>query len=141
MARKEVSKKQQQVQQNKKDLLLALEKSLGIVTTACKAVGLDRTTFYRYINEDAEFAAQVKDIESIALDFVESKFHKQIEKGDTTACIFYLKTKGKHRGYVERTEVTGKDGGAIQTENKHDLSKLSTDELIKLKDINKKLGL
>ena len=27
--------------------------------------------------------------------------------------MFYLKTKGKHRGYVERNETTGKDGGPL----------------------------
>lgn len=110
MAAKTTAKLKQQMQHNKKLLLESLEKSLGVVTTACKSAGLDRTTFYRYVNEDPAFAEAVKDIENIALDFVESKFHQQISRGDTTACIFYLKTKGKHRGYVERTEHTGKDG-------------------------------
>lgn len=103
------------MQQHKKALIDALEKSLGVVTTACKTVQLDRTTFYRYVNEDLEFAKAVNDIEEVALDFVETQFHKQIQKGDTTACIFYLKTKGKHRGYIERREHTGKDGGPIET--------------------------
>ena len=39
------------------------------------------------------------------MDFVESKLHKQIKDDNTTATIFYLKTKGKKRGYVERREV------------------------------------
>lgn len=99
------SKAEQQKQHNKKVLLEALEKSLGIVTTACKAVNLDRVTHYRYLNDDPEYAQAVKDIENVALDFAESKLHKQIDKGDTTACIFYLKTKGKQRGYVEKQEV------------------------------------
>ena len=115
---KTISKKQQQVQQNKKDLIVALEKSLGIVTTACKAVNLDRTTFYRYYNDDPEFKAAVDDIENIALDFAESQLHKQIQKGEVSSTIFYLKTKGKHRGYIEKVhqEHTGKDGGPIQSE-------------------------
>jgi hypothetical protein len=94
----------------KKQLLEALEQSLGVVTTACKKVGIGRTTFYNYYNSDAEFKKQVDDIENIALDFVESQLHKQISDGNTTATIFYLKTKGKKRGYVERQELTGKDG-------------------------------
>lgn len=95
---------------NKKALLEALEQSLGVVTTACKKVGISRNTFYKYYKSDSKFKKAVDDIENIALDFVESQLHKQISDGNTTATIFYLKTKGKNRGYVERQEVTGKDG-------------------------------
>lgn len=138
---KPLTKKQQQVQQHKKDVLLALEASLGVVTTACKKAQIDRTTFYRYLKEDAEFARQVKELENVALDFAESSLHKQIQAGVPASTIFYLKTKGKERGYIERQEMTGKDGGPIQTENvQPDLSKLSTEELLALREINKKLN-
>lgn len=129
------------MQQHKKDVLLALEASLGVVTTACKKAQIDRTTFYRYLKEDADFARQVKDIENVALDFAESSLHKQIQAGVPASTIFYLKTKGRERGYIERQEMTGKDGGPIQTENvQPDLSKLSTEELLALREINKKLN-
>ena len=94
----------------KKGLLDALEKSLGVVTTACKQVGIGRTTFYNYYNEDIDFAKKVDDIENVALDFAESQLHKQIQEGSTAATIFLLKTRGKKRGYVERQEITGADG-------------------------------
>lgn len=93
------------IQQNKKALLEALEKSLGVVTSACKIVGVDRTTFYKYVNEDAEFKRAVDDVENIALDFAESQLHKQIQNGEVSSTIFFLKTKGKKRGYVEKQEV------------------------------------
>ncbi len=93
----------------KKRLIEALEKSLGVVTTACKQVGISRTTFYEYY-KDAQFKRQVDGISDIALDFAESQLHKQIQDGNTSATIFYLKTKGKRRGYVERQEITGADG-------------------------------
>jgi hypothetical protein len=88
----------------KKAMIDALEKSLGIVTTACKKVGINRSTHYDWIKEDEEYRDAVNGIEDIAIDFAESKLHSQIDKGDTTATIFYLKTKGKKRGYIERTE-------------------------------------
>ena len=97
-------------EQHKKAILEALEKSLGIVTTACKSVGIGRTQFYNWLKEDKEFADKVSDIENVALDFAESQLHKQISNDSTSATIFYLKTKGKKRGYVERQEITGADG-------------------------------
>ena len=89
----------------KANLLESLERALGVVTTACKTAGCSRETFYKYCREDEEFKTKVEDISNITLDFAESQLHKQIMDGNTTATIFYLKTKGKNRGYVERSEV------------------------------------
>lgn len=100
----------QQTTIKKKAMIKALEKSLGIVTLACKEVGIERSTHYDWLKADEEYKKKVEDIGEVALDFAESKLHKQIDKEDTTATIFYLKTKGKKRGYVERTEITGQDG-------------------------------
>ncbi len=70
----------------KKDALLqALEKSLGVVTTACKQVGIGRTTYYDWLNTDKDFAKQVSEIQNVALDFAESQLHKQIGDGSTAA--------------------------------------------------------
>ena len=51
---------------------------------------------------DEEFKKSVDSIEDIALDFAESQLHKQIKDGNVTATIFYLKTKGTKRGYIEK---------------------------------------
>jgi hypothetical protein len=90
---------------NKKAMINALEKSLGIVTSACKAVGIARETHYRWMREDEDYSTSVKSIEDIALDFAESQLHKQISNGEVSSTIFYLKTKGKRRGYIERQEI------------------------------------
>jgi len=89
----------------KESLLKALEASLGVVTTACKKLDIPRSTFYKWCNEDKKFALQVQDIENIALDFAESQLHNQMKDGGTAATIFYLKTKGKKRGYIEKQEL------------------------------------
>ena len=89
----------------KEAVLEALEKSLGVVTTAVKSVGIARSTFYKWLNEDKDFATKVKEIDNITLDFAESKLHEQIDSGNTAATIFYLKTRGKKRGYIEKSEL------------------------------------
>jgi predicted DNA-binding transcriptional regulator AlpA len=105
--------KTNKIEQIKKALIDALEKSLGVVSTACKKVKISRTTFYKYLKEDPTFAKEVKEIEDVALDFAESQLFNQIKEGNTTATIFYLKTKGKRRGYIERQEITGADNKPI----------------------------
>jgi hypothetical protein len=94
----------------KESLLAALEQSLGVVTVACKKADIPRSTYYKWLKEDEAFAIEVRDIENVALDFAESQLHKQISENSTAATIFYLKTKGKKRGYIERQEITGADG-------------------------------
>jgi len=89
----------------KGQMIEALEKSLGIVTTATKSVGISRETHYRWMKEDSEYKDKVDSIGDMALDFAESQLHKQIREGNSTATIFFLKTKGKNRGYIERQEV------------------------------------
>ena len=89
----------------KEAMLQALENSLGVVTVACKQTETPRSTYYKWLKEDEEFAKAVKEIENIALDFGESQLHSQMKDGNTSATIFFLKTKGKKRGYVERSEL------------------------------------
>lgn len=89
----------------KKAMIEALEKSLGIVTTACKQVGIHRSTHYEWCKNDEEYKEQVESISDVTLDFAESQLHKQINEGVTSATIFFLKTKGKKRGYIEKNEI------------------------------------
>ena len=91
--------------QTKKELIDAMEQSLGVVTAACKMVGISRVTYYDYYNNDPEFKKAIDELQNVALDFAESQLHKQIREGSTSATIFYLKTKGKNRGYIERQEI------------------------------------
>lgn len=96
----------------KKRMLIALEKSVGVVTAACKSAKVARTAHYQWLEADPAYKAAVDNLPEIALDFAESSLFKKIKKGDTIATIFYLKTKGKKRGYIEKSEIehSGKVG-------------------------------
>jgi hypothetical protein len=59
-------------EQHKKAMLEALEKSLGVVTTACKSIGIGRTTHYMWLDEDPQYRRNVESISDIAVDFAES---------------------------------------------------------------------
>ena len=115
---------------NKKRMLEALEKTLGIVTTACKKVGVSRSQFYGWCREDEEFKKEVDEVEGMALDFAESKLMENIGSKKETSIIFYLKTKGKKRGYIEKTESENRNYNTVQP-------LIISDKTAK--DINKKL--
>lgn len=103
---------------NKKKLLEGLKQYRGIISSACQFANLDRQTFYNYKRDDEAFALAFDDINEASIDFVEGKLFEKIngvttQSGENiyeqppsdTAIIFYLKTKGKKRGYVEKTEL------------------------------------
>lgn len=89
----------------KKAMIEALTASLGVASTACKEVGIARKTHYGWMKTDKNYRQDVEDIVNVSLDFVESALFQNVRKGDTTSIIFYLKTKGKHRGYIEKQEI------------------------------------
>ena len=90
----------------KRAMIEALERSLGVVTTACKVVGIDRSTHYGWVKDDEDYKKAVEDTDNVVLDFAESQLHKQIKSGNATSTIFFLKTRGKKRGYIEGIDVT-----------------------------------
>ena len=96
-----------------KDFLEAYDRSLGNVSTACRAVGITRRTFYNWKNGNEGFRQSVEELDAYNLDFAETMLMKHIREGDTTSLIFYLKTKGRERGYVERVEATGANGSPL----------------------------
>jgi len=128
----EKKEKSQNATLKKNAMLKALESTLGVVTSACEIVGIDRRTHYRWMNEDEAYRVQVESLTDLAVDFAESQLfelikgaHREVSTPDgeviriqdapnTSATIFYLKTRGKKRGYVERTELAGVNDAPIQ---------------------------
>lgn len=90
-----------QSRQTKRLMLQALERTLGIVTTAAKLAGIHRATHHSWMVADEEYRDAVHALSDVALDFAEEKLHEMIKDKQPAATIFYLKTKGKKRGYIE----------------------------------------
>lgn len=77
-----------------KSKLLELLAETPIVSFACKKVGLDRTTYYRWYKDDIDFRNQADNILSIGRikinDMAESVIIKKINADDTRCSIFWL---------------------------------------------------
>ena len=95
---------------SKEKFLENFKLSLGNISISCEASGISRQTYYNWIKQDTDFANECKDIEERNLDLAEMKLLNAIREGKTAELLFYLKTKGKKRGYVERQEITGAEG-------------------------------
>jgi|TARA_R110002020_G_scaffold448292_1_gene661038 predicted DNA-binding transcriptional regulator AlpA len=96
---------QKRTQVNKETMIEALEVSLGIVTEACNKTGLSRTQHYKWYNEDEDYKQKVDSISNKFIDFAETHLKKQIESGSVQATTFFLRTRGRKRGYNEKQEI------------------------------------
>lgn len=113
------------IDRRKRAMLEALKKSLGIVSQAASKVGISRDTHYDWMAADPSYSHAVRMIADAAIDFVESKMFQLINgitvlipgkdgemqevytKEPNAGLIkYYLSTKAKHRGYVERLQLT-----------------------------------
>lgn len=117
----------------KERMLIALKNSLGVVKDACEIADIARSTFYNWINEDPEFKSKVEAIKDESIDFVESQMFKRIKgyehnedkifqyEGSPVIVPtkkhyppseqliqFFLKTRGRERGYIEKQEINHK---------------------------------
>jgi hypothetical protein len=96
---------------SKKALREKIIEKRGNLTRVAAAFGKSRTWLYNALNDKyPELWDDVEEARESLIDDAESELQKQMFKGNITALIFFLKTQGKTRGYVERQELTGKDG-------------------------------
>lgn len=86
------------------EMIDALTRAGGYVSSAAKLLKCSVQTVYTYIEKFESVRSAKFDIEERTLDSAEIALISNIQKGETASIIFYLKTKGKNRGYVERQE-------------------------------------
>lgn len=108
----------------KKKMLERLADRMGNISKACADCNIARSTHYLWLESDPEYKADVESVTEGLIDHVEDKLIEKINgvsisKGvdddgkpivydvppSDTAIIFFLKTRAKKRGYVEKSEV------------------------------------
>lgn len=80
------------------------KKKLGNISATCDALNISRQSFYTWKEKSPALQRMLDDADESLLDWAETKLIEQINENNLTALIFFLKTKGKKRGYIEQID-------------------------------------
>ncbi len=98
-----------------KELIIGQLKKTPIVQVACEKTGISRASFYRWKNEDRDFAEKAEQaiIEGSRMinDFAEAQLISAIKNGQLSAIFYWL--NHHHKAYANKLELSGK----IKTES------------------------
>lgn len=109
-----------------KSVLTELEKT-GIASNACSKLGIARSTYYRWYNDDIEFRMAADEAIDAGrenmVDFAESKLVQNVNEGSQRAVEFYLKhNDSRYRTYHGRELQEFKD--ILENKNRSDFEAL-----------------
>ena len=88
-----------------KKMLEVLADNYVNVSKASKIIGVDRTTHYHWCDSSPQYKEKYEELKESLLDLAEEKLMINIDEAKEASIFFFLKTKGKDRGYVERQEI------------------------------------
>ena len=86
-------------------LIELINKAMGNQTLVAKTLGVSRQSIWKWCKDDPELQAALDQSRETMLDNAESKLYSNALNGDTTSLIFFLKTQGKRRGYIEKQQI------------------------------------
>ena len=86
----------------------------GHITNTCSAVGINRDTYYNWLDTDKEFAKAIMECEMHLNDEIRDVLINKAASGDMAAVIFYLKKR--HPDFKEQPTTL------VQVNNKEDMS-------------------
>jgi len=100
-------KKKKRLAPRKKLMIQALSEELGIVTSACRKVGINSWTHYDWLKSDKDYKDAVEALETRKEDVIEKAFLSLVIDKNPQAVIHAVKTKLKKRGYGDEIKVEG----------------------------------
>lgn len=95
----------------KEEVLKAIEGSQGLVTKIqkrleeMKGTKICWDTVSKYCHQWPECEDAIKAEKEAMLDLAENNIFKELSRGDSKTSKWYLRMKGKERGYVETQEI------------------------------------
>jgi molybdenum-dependent DNA-binding transcriptional regulator ModE len=110
-------KKRRKVRCSNTQLLKEIIKAKGFLTVAAKKAGLTYHAVYHRCKEFPALQEAADAFVETQLDATEQKLFDKITKNDTQSIMFYLRMKGRKRGYIEKQEVVSENKTTLKTVN------------------------
>jgi hypothetical protein len=82
-------------------IIAAIRRSGGIVKGAANALNVSSRNLRRWIDAEPELKAAAEDVVEDNLDLAETGILRGVAAGNFEACRYYLRCKGRHRGWIE----------------------------------------
>jgi len=79
------------------------QQTFGHITNICRAVGISRLTFYKWLEKYPEFNQRIAEAEGELNDEMRDVLIKKAGEGDNACLIFYL--KNRHPDFAERPQL------------------------------------
>ncbi|QBX34602.1 hypothetical protein E4191_07670 [Paracoccus liaowanqingii] len=98
--------------------------------------GMARSTLFKIMAEDPEIRARFDMGKAKAIEEIGGKLMEKARKGDTASIIFFLKTQAGWRE-TSKVELTGPQGGPVQTLDVSKLSDAALAEMLAVADAQK----
>jgi predicted DNA-binding transcriptional regulator AlpA len=102
---KKCIKQQDRTIRKKADFLKMFPRVLGNISECCRAINIGRKTYYRWLEDDPEFAKDVEIANENLVDWLETQLYRAAESGNAACIIFGLVNKGAKRGWQHVTKV------------------------------------
>lgn len=96
------------------DIIKALEETRGTIYLAAERLGCSHKTIERRAKAVVAVRNVIERYRGRRVDVAELALDHALTIGEPWAIQFTLRTQGKNRGYVERTELTGVDNENIK---------------------------
>jgi hypothetical protein len=114
MARRKTRPAHRPLKYTVKQVERALKQSNGRMTDAARRLGCPAQRVYEYLKRFPALVEIRDECREALIDKAEDKLEQAVDAGNMGAVYFTLSTLGKNRGFTQRTEVAGPDGGPLK---------------------------
>lgn len=118
---------------------VAIYEARGLLSVAARKLGTSVRTVKKFVRDYDICAVAAEEADEMLLDFAEAKLMQKIKSGDIASIIFYLRTKGKHRGYTERQVENADKDRVMQEEAQREAFERQQIIMGRLQDVGSRL--